>query len=98
MCIRDRLDTARAHGVAFAIDARVSSITKDLVQFRVGDDGELQEVAADHVIIADHVAAGAPLEDELVAAGIETHVVGDAAAVTYIQGAMRTGHDIGATI
>ena len=92
------LDTARTHGVAFQTDAQISSITEDLVHFRVGDDGELQEVAADHVIIADHVAPGAPLQGELTAAGIETHVVGDAAAVTYIQGAMRTGHDIGATI
>jgi 2,4-dienoyl-CoA reductase-like NADH-dependent reductase (Old Yellow Enzyme family)/thioredoxin reductase len=92
------LDTARTHGVAFTTDATVSAITEDLVRFRVGEDGEPQEVAADHVIVADHVAAGAPLAAELEAAGIETHVVGDAASVTYIQGAMRTGHDIGATI
>jgi len=42
------------------------------------------------VIVAGEVRSGAPLADELRAAGVEVHVVGDAAEVGYIEGAIHS--------
>lgn len=60
--------------------------------------GARVEVAADTVIIAKGAQANTGLFDELKAAGIETHMVGDCQGVGYIFGAVRTAADVAARI
>ena len=90
------LHQAREDKVTFITDAIVDAIDEKVVRYTVGDTAGL--VAADHVVIANEVHPGAALADELAERGLEVHVIGDAAAVTYIQGAIRTGFDVGASI
>jgi len=55
-------------------------------------------VPADNVIIAQGAEANTGLYDELVAAGIEAHMVGDCQGVGYIIGAVRNAADVAARI
>lgn len=50
------------------------------------------------MIVAGEVRAGAPLADELRAAGVEVHVIGDAAEVGYIEGAIHSAWALARTI
>ena len=90
------LHQAREDKVTFITDAIVDDIDEKVVRYTVSDTAAL--VAADHVVIANEVHPGAALADELAERGLEVHVIGDAAAVTYIQGAIRTGFDVGASL
>jgi 2,4-dienoyl-CoA reductase-like NADH-dependent reductase (Old Yellow Enzyme family) len=85
------LHEARSNGVTFLTGADVVSITADTVQYRIGD--VVESVAADHVIWATDVHADPSLGDAFSAAGLNVVVVGDAADVTYIEGAVRTAYD-----
>jgi hypothetical protein len=49
-------------------------------------------VPADHVILASGVVPDPTVADRFRAEGFEVHVVGDAAAVGYIEGAVRSGY------
>ena len=60
--------------------------------------GENHQVAADTVIIAKGAQPNTRLHDELLAAGLEAHMVGDCAGVGYILGAVRSAADIAAKI
>ena len=80
--------TAAAHGVHVEREATLVAITADDVEFDVG--GERRRVPADAVVVASEVRSGAPLADDLRRRGVEVHVVGDAADVGYIEGAIRS--------
>jgi hypothetical protein len=53
---------------------------------------------ADTVIFAGGVRADRSLADTLVADGHEVHIVGDADEEWYIEGAVRSGHRVGAAL
>ncbi|MFI5717617.1 FAD-dependent oxidoreductase [Nocardia sp. NPDC051750] len=75
-------------GVTIHRAATVQRITEKTVEFRVGDTP--LSAAADMVVVASEVSAQAPLADALAGVVPEVHVVGDAVAVDYIQGAIHT--------
>ncbi len=79
---------AEEHGVTLVRSAEVTRITDTGVQYRIGD--ERAAVRADTVIVASEVTPGGALVDELARLGVEVHVVGDAAAVGYIEGAVHS--------
>jgi NADPH-dependent 2,4-dienoyl-CoA reductase/sulfur reductase-like enzyme len=79
---------AVAHGVHVERNATLEAIDEHQVVYRVGD--QQYTVAADDVIIASHVHAEPALAEALVAAGFTVHVIGDAAEVGYIDGAIHT--------
>jgi NADPH-dependent 2,4-dienoyl-CoA reductase/sulfur reductase-like enzyme len=87
------LRDARDHGVQFVTGATVTAIDAKTVTYTVGD--ETATAAADNVIIASGVHGDTALADALRAAGLEVHVVGDAATVGYIQNAIATGNAVG---
>ncbi|MFD1247422.1 FAD-dependent oxidoreductase [Nocardioides ginsengisoli] len=87
---------ATEHGVVVHRDAEVVEITASEVHYRVGD--ELARVAADLVVVASYVEAGAPLADDLRARGLDVHVVGDAGDVGYIQGAIHSAWSVARTL
>lgn len=64
----------------------------------VAPDGAAVEVPADTVIIAKGAEANTGLYDELKAAGLDAHMVGDCQGVGYILGAVRTAADVAARI
>jgi 2,4-dienoyl-CoA reductase-like NADH-dependent reductase (Old Yellow Enzyme family)/thioredoxin reductase len=80
--------TAVTHGVRVERGATVVAITAGDVEYEVG--GERRRTPADAVVVASEVHAGAPLADDLRRRGIEVHVVGDAAEVGYIEGAIHS--------
>ena len=90
------LHEARSHGVSFVTNAAVSEITSSTVVYSVDD--ESHAAAAEHVIVASGVFPDRRLADELSHLDCEVHVIGDAAEVTYIEGAVRTGYDLGAVL
>lgn len=83
-------------GVTIHRHATVQRITKEHVEFRVGE--QTLTAPADMVIVASGVSAQAPLADALVGAVPELHVVGDAVSVDYIEGAMHTAWKVATTL
>jgi NADPH-dependent 2,4-dienoyl-CoA reductase/sulfur reductase-like enzyme len=79
-------------GVTIHRRAQVQRITADTVEFRVGD--ETLTAPADMVVVASGVSAAAPLADELEGRVPEIHVVGDAADVGYIEGAIHSAWNV----
>lgn len=79
---------AGEHGVSLVRQAEVLEITPTEVHYRVKD--EIRTVTADLVVVASGVNPGAPLAEQLEQAGVETQVIGDAAEVAYIEGAMHS--------
>lgn len=90
------LHEARAHGVELLTGAELVEITPTDVVFRVGDDEH--RAAADQVVLASGVVPDTGLADAIRAAGHEVLVVGDAAEVGYIQGAVRSGYLAGRAV
>jgi NADPH-dependent 2,4-dienoyl-CoA reductase/sulfur reductase-like enzyme len=84
---------AKAHGVQSVTGAELVAIHPDRVEYRVGERSMSSD--ADHVVLAGGVHADRGVADEMAASGLEVHVVGDAAEVGYIQGAVRSGHLVG---
>lgn len=84
------LHEARAHGVEFVASAELLSIGADDLTFSVGD--EVRTVKADNVVIASGVHPDATVADQLIADGFDVTVIGDAASVGYIEGAVRSGY------
>ena len=85
------------HAAALGIDLRRSSVVEALVDGGVavvGPDGDTEVVAADDVVVATGIVPSAGLAAELAGRGVEVHLVGDAAGVGYIDGAVRSGHDV----
>jgi 2,4-dienoyl-CoA reductase-like NADH-dependent reductase (Old Yellow Enzyme family)/thioredoxin reductase len=88
-----------AHGVNLIRNAQVVEITRNVVRYQLPQaDGvsspDVREVQADDVIIASEVRSDQTLADELRDAGLSVHVVGDAAQVGYIEGAMHSAHAV----
>lgn len=81
----------QAHlGLPMAMPRRWSAVQKVAnhgVQLR---RSSTDVVASKDVIIANNVSAEAPIADELRAAGMSTHVIGDAHDVGYIEGAIHS--------
>ncbi|MEC8999906.1 MAG: FAD-dependent oxidoreductase [Actinomycetota bacterium] len=96
------LHEARARGVEFRTSARLVAITPTEVVAAVpeandGSDAEFR-LPADAVLLAGGVGPDPSLAEDLGAAlesDIRVYVVGDAGEVGYIEGAIRSGHDVG---
>lgn len=87
---------AEAHGVTLVRNADVTAITPNDVAYRAGG-GELR-IPAGTVVIASDVEPGAALADALRALDVEVHVVGDAADVGYIEGAIHSAWSVAASL
>jgi 2,4-dienoyl-CoA reductase-like NADH-dependent reductase (Old Yellow Enzyme family) len=87
---------AKAAGVTLRRNTEAVEITATEVHFRSGDEDGV--VPAGSVIVAGEVRASAPLADELRQAGLEVHVVGDAAEVGYIEGAVHSAWALAPTL
>ena len=98
------LHEARDHGVDFRTGAHLVAITPDEVVAAVtGGDGAVTEerFSVDAVLLAGGVEPDPSLADAIrIAVGdtVGVHVVGDAEAVGYIEGAIRTGHIVGCSL
>ena len=98
------LHEARAHGVDFRTSAHLLAITPNEVVAAVTEgDGVVTEerFSADAVLLAGGVEPDPSLADAIrIAVGdtVGVHVVGDAEAVGYIEGAIRTGHAVGCSL
>jgi NADPH-dependent 2,4-dienoyl-CoA reductase/sulfur reductase-like enzyme len=91
------LDEMPLKGIALHPGASDIAIGEKAVTF-TANDGTANEVKADTVIIAKGAEANTGLHDELVAAGIDSRMVGDCQGVGYIIGAVRNAADIAAAI
>jgi 2,4-dienoyl-CoA reductase-like NADH-dependent reductase (Old Yellow Enzyme family)/thioredoxin reductase len=91
------LDEMPLAGIVLQPGASAICIGERVVTF-TGKAGESCQAAADTVIIAKGAEPNTTLYDELVAAGVETHMVGDCSGVGYIQGAVRDATDVAARI
>ena len=83
-------------GVTIHRRARVERITAETVEFRVGD--ETFTAPADMVVVASGVSAAAPLAEQLEGRMPEVHVVGDAADMGYIEGAIHSAWNVATTL
>ena len=90
------LHESRNAGVVFHTEAEATAISPTHVEYQQGEASLLLE--ADTVVIAGGVRADRSLADALQAEGHEVHVVGDAAEEWYIEGAVRSGHRVGAAL
>ncbi|CAM8649529.1 NemA NADH,flavin oxidoreductases, Old Yellow Enzyme family [Acidimicrobiia bacterium] len=84
------LHEARGHGVTLVASAALVAIRKGEVDYQVGD--EILTAMADTVVIASGVLPDESLAERFRAAGLDVRVVGDAASVGYIEGAVRSGY------
>jgi hypothetical protein len=91
------LDELPLAGVALHPGASAIRIGETAVSFTTAG-GDPCEAVADTVIIAKGAEANTGLYDQLVAAGLDAHMVGDCAEVGYIIGAVRTAADVAAKI
>ncbi len=87
---------AGRHGVTLHRRATAERITEDAVHYRTKEGAD--SVPADLVVVASEVSPSAPLADSLRALGVETHVVGDAGEVGYIDGAIHTAWQVARTL
>ncbi|NKY31520.1 FAD-dependent oxidoreductase [Nocardia speluncae] len=83
---------ANESGVQIHRQATVQRITEKRVEFTVGD--KTSTAPADMVVVASEVSAQAQLAQALEGVVSEVHVVGDAAQVDYIQGAIHTAWQV----
>lgn len=84
-------------GLALHTGVSQISIAEKSVRFTT-PDGKAHDVRSDTVIIAKGAEANTGLYDELKAAGLDAHTVGDCQGVGYIIGAVRNAADVAATI
>ena len=87
---------AQERGVAIVRHAEVTEITSADVTYRVG--GDVTRARAGTVIVASEVEPGGDLVEALSGLGVEAHVVGDAADVGYIEGAIHTAWAVAAVL
>ena len=85
MAVRDEL---AEHGVAMHPGSTSIRIEDGQVCF-ADASGQMQTVAADHVIVARGAAGDTTLAEQLTGAGQRVYPVGDCQGVGYIEGAMR---------
>jgi len=79
---------AAAHGVRLERNAVLEGISERSVEFRV--DECHRSIEADDVVIASSVEPDSTLADAFTAAGLDVRVIGDAAEVGYIDGAIHS--------
>jgi 2,4-dienoyl-CoA reductase-like NADH-dependent reductase (Old Yellow Enzyme family)/thioredoxin reductase len=91
------LDELHHEGLALHAGVSDISIGAKTVRFTT-PDGTAHEVRSDTVIIAKGAEANTGLYDELKAAGVDAHMVGDCQGVGYIIGAVRNAADVAAVI
>lgn len=91
------LEAMPGEGIGLHEGASAIAIGKQAVTF-IDAEGTSREIAADTVIIAKGAQANTGLYDELLADGVEAHMVGDCQGVGYIIGAVRTAADVAARI
>lgn len=91
------LDEMSANGIVLQPGCSAIRIGEKAVSY-VNKAGEPCETPADSVIIAKGAQPNTVLYDQLVAAGMEAHMVGDCAGVGYIIGAIRNAADVAAKI
>jgi 2,4-dienoyl-CoA reductase-like NADH-dependent reductase (Old Yellow Enzyme family)/pyruvate/2-oxoglutarate dehydrogenase complex dihydrolipoamide dehydrogenase (E3) component len=84
------LAEARDRDVRFVAGAELVEIRATDVVYRMGENERMAR--ADQVVLASGVHPDRRLADDVAAAGLEVHVVGDAGEVGYIQGAVRSGY------
>jgi 2,4-dienoyl-CoA reductase-like NADH-dependent reductase (Old Yellow Enzyme family)/NADPH-dependent 2,4-dienoyl-CoA reductase/sulfur reductase-like enzyme len=95
---------AEAAGVDLRRSAEVVALEPGGVRIRgcgdgrSGHDGSEVVVPATDLVVADGISTDTELASSLEAAGFEVHVAGDAGDVGYIEGAVRSGHDIGCVL
>lgn len=87
---------AKEHGVDIRRNVTVTRITETGVEW-TDRKGRAGSAPADMVIYADGTAAAAPLADELRSAGVDCEVIGDAAEVGYIHGAIHSAWTVATT-
>ena len=87
---------ARTLGVEVLRNTEVIEIRPDVVVVR-GPEGDERSIPATDVVAA-LAAPGGDLAEPLRAAGLDVRVIGDAAAVGYIDGAFHTAWDVAATL
>ncbi|MEE2768684.1 MAG: FAD-dependent oxidoreductase [Actinomycetota bacterium] len=90
------LHEARALGVIFETEARLVAVDGDYVHWRRSTDQ--QSIRADTVILATGVQTDPVAAERFADLGVEVHVVGDRATIGYIEGAVRTGNQVGRVI
>lgn len=83
-----RVRAAARHGARIVREAAVVAIEPGAVVY--DHAGARLRVPADDVVVATEVHPGAPLAEALAGRGVEVHVVGDAAEVGYLEGAVRS--------
>ncbi len=81
---------ARRHGVRFVTGATLTAIRAGEADYAVGDASHT--VPADHVVLASGVLPDDRAAARFRDAGFDVRVVGDAATVGYIEGAVRSGY------
>ncbi len=86
---------AKDYGVKIQRNVKVTHITESEVGW-TDAKGKAKTAPADMVIYAEGTAAAAPLADSLRAAGIDCEVIGDAANVGYIHGAIHSAWKVAA--
>jgi len=91
------LDELAHEGLALHAGVSDVSIGEKTVGFTTAD-GTRHDVRSETVIIAKGAEPNTGLYDELVAAGIDAHMVGDCQGVGYIIGAVRNAADVAAAI
>ena len=87
------LHQASLSGVKFHNDIQVVEIRKNSVVY-IKDENEC-EVAADSVILAEGIEADRKLLEKFPGIEVETHIIGDAESIGYIEGAIRSGNRVG---
>jgi len=80
-------------GVKLHNNAEVIEIKGNTVVFK--KDGNEFEVSADSVILAEGIKTNQTMFEQFAESGIETHIIGDAESIGYIQGAINSGNRVG---
>ena len=91
------LDELPLTGITLLAGASDIAIDNKAVTF-IAADGTAQALSADTVIIAKGAETNTGLYDDLIAAGLNAHMVGDCQGVGYIVGAVRNAADVAAQI
>ena len=90
------LHEARGHGVTFETGAVLVGIDEDRVHWR--READERATPADGVIMAGGVQTDSVSAGWFADFGVEVHLVGDAAEIGYIEGAVRSGNRVGRMI
>jgi 2,4-dienoyl-CoA reductase (NADPH2) len=88
------LHVLREHGAELLLGVSLTRFTGRGVEFETSA-GEKRTLAADHVLLATGIVPDHRLADALAGSGLEVHVVGDAASVSYLEGAIWSGARLG---